>query len=67
MTVARPQKASGGRAEPIVNPRWLAELDLLDRRRPARPLAVKVALVLLMVNLLVAAMVLIKLRAPHLG
>lgn len=67
MTLTRPQKASGGRAEPIVKPRWLAELDLVDRRRPATPLAVKVALVVLMVNLVVAAMVLIKLRAPHLG
>jgi len=35
--------------------------------RRAAPLAVKVVLVLVVVNLFVAAMVLLKLRAPHLG
>jgi len=39
-------------------------------RAPSRktaPLAIKVVLVLVIVNLFVAAMVLLKLRAPHLG
>jgi hypothetical protein len=62
-----PQKARGRRVEFVAKSKWLGELDLLDRRRPATPLVVKVALVVLMINLLVAAMMLMKLRAPHLG
>jgi len=61
------QKASDRRADSLFKPKWVAEFDLFDRRRPATPLAVKIALVVLMVNLLVAAMLLIKLRVPHLG
>lgn len=42
-------------------------LDLSVGDKSAMPLAVKVAIIVTALNLLVAAMILVKLRAPHLG
>jgi hypothetical protein len=65
MPVSR--RASGGRAGAAAKPKWMPAPAMLGRRAPVTPLAVKVVLVVVMLNLLVAAMMLMKLRAPHLG
>lgn len=64
---ASSQKTSGGRADSFSKSRWITEMDGFDRQRPAMPLSVKVVLVVLMINLLVASMLLMKLRVPHFG
>lgn len=67
MTMTGSQGATGGRADAVAKPKWAAAPAARGRRGPVTPLAVKVVLVVVMLNLLVAAMMLMKLRAPHLG
>jgi hypothetical protein len=66
MTTTGFQRTSG-RADAVAKPKWAAALAIRERRGPVTPLAVKVVLVVVTLNLLVAAMMLMKLRAPHLG
>ena len=67
MTMTGSRSASGERAAPVAKSKWTATPAIHGRRGPVTPLAVKIVLVVVMLNLLVAAMMLMKLRAPHLG
>jgi hypothetical protein len=67
MTMTGSRSASDERADPVAKSKWPATPAIQGRRGPVTPLAVKIVLVVVMLNLLVAAMMLMKLRAPHLG
>lgn len=56
-----------GHADRAAQPRLTVLLVVPERTGSPTPLAVKAVLILVGINLLVAAMLLLKLRAPHLG
>ncbi|MGO8915928.1 MAG: hypothetical protein ACLQJR_08475 [Stellaceae bacterium] len=67
MAIIGSRRAREGRADPVAQPQRVPPQHLRDRRRPGRLLGVKIVVIVLMLNLLVAAMMLMKLRVPHLG